>query len=160
MDTGPLIKKILTSCYTIPTETPESDGTLSWKKTTLVLVEAMAGDEVGVGYSYADVATGKLVESLLADELSGRNAFDVPGLGPIAHDLHDAIQAGLVEHSEWADWNLYPHPASVDVLEGCSTIADSKWCSVRTSHLPLESELTWSRGKRVRRVLASYRSFL
>jgi hypothetical protein len=37
----------------------------------------------------------------------------VQGLGPIAHDLHDGIQADLVEHREWADWHLiYPHPAA------------------------------------------------
>ena len=39
----PLIEKIVVSCYTVPTETPESDGTLSWTETTLVLVEAKAG---------------------------------------------------------------------------------------------------------------------
>jgi hypothetical protein len=76
---GPLIKNIVTSCYTVPTETPESDGTLSWTDTTLVLVEALAGGETGIGYSYADVATGKLVESLLSGVVRGRNAFDVPG---------------------------------------------------------------------------------
>ena len=67
MQGGPLIENIVVSCYTVPTETPESDGTLSWTETTLVLVEAQAGGETGIGYSYADVATGKLVESLLSD---------------------------------------------------------------------------------------------
>jgi L-alanine-DL-glutamate epimerase-like enolase superfamily enzyme len=75
---GPPVEKIAVSCYTIPTETPESDGTLSWTETTLVLVEARAGGEKGIGYSYADVATGKLVESLLSDVVEGSNAFDVP----------------------------------------------------------------------------------
>jgi L-alanine-DL-glutamate epimerase-like enolase superfamily enzyme len=76
---GPLIENIVASCYTVPTETPESDGTLSWTETTLLLVEARAGGETGIGYSYADVATGKLVESLLSDVVKGINAFDVPG---------------------------------------------------------------------------------
>jgi L-alanine-DL-glutamate epimerase-like enolase superfamily enzyme len=76
---GPLIQNIVVSGYKIPTETPESDGTLSWSETTLVLVEAEAGGEIGIGYSYADVATGKLVESLLSEVVRGTNAFDVPG---------------------------------------------------------------------------------
>ena len=76
---SPLIENIVASCYTVPTETPESDGTLSWTEATLVLVEAQAGGETGIGYSYADVATGKLVESLLSGVVRGRNAFDVPG---------------------------------------------------------------------------------
>ncbi len=79
-----MIENIAVSCYTIPTETPESDGTLSWTETTLVLVEAQAGGEKGIGYSYADVATGKLVESLLSGVVKGTNAFDVPG----SHKLH------------------------------------------------------------------------
>lgn len=75
---GPAIEKIAVSCYTIPTETPESDGTLAWDKTTLVLVEASADRRTGLGYSYADVATGKLVESLLAGVVKGASAFDIP----------------------------------------------------------------------------------
>ena len=42
-----LIEKIEVSCYTVPTETPESDGTLKWDKTTVVLVEATAGGKAG-----------------------------------------------------------------------------------------------------------------
>jgi L-alanine-DL-glutamate epimerase-like enolase superfamily enzyme len=79
MSDAPSIESILVSAYTVPTETPESDGTLQWEKTTLVLVEASAGDQMGLGYSYADVATGKLIESLLAKVVAGRNAFDIPG---------------------------------------------------------------------------------
>jgi hypothetical protein len=39
---------------TIPTEGPESDGTLEWEDTTVVLARVLAGDEVGLGYTYAD----------------------------------------------------------------------------------------------------------
>jgi L-alanine-DL-glutamate epimerase-like enolase superfamily enzyme len=74
-----LIEKIDVSCYAVPTETPESDGTLKWDKTTVVLVEARAGGKQGIGFSYADLATGKLIESLLADVVKGMNAFDVAG---------------------------------------------------------------------------------
>ncbi len=64
---GPSIEGIAVSCYTVPTETPESDGTYAWEKTTMVLVEATAGGTTGLGYSYADVATGKLIEASLAE---------------------------------------------------------------------------------------------
>ncbi|MBV9297845.1 MAG: mandelate racemase [Verrucomicrobia bacterium] len=92
-DSGPLIEDIFVSCFTVPTETPESDGTLTWEKTTLVLVEAMAGGKVGLGYSYADVATGKLVESLLTDVVKGTNAFDIAGA--YASMLHKVRNLGL-----------------------------------------------------------------
>jgi hypothetical protein len=32
------------SAYTVPTDMPESDGTLAWDSTTLVLVEVTAGN--------------------------------------------------------------------------------------------------------------------
>ena len=78
-EAGPSIEKITASCYTVPTETPESDGTLQWEHTTLVLVEVAAGGKEGLGYSYADVATGRLIESLLNDVVMRMNAFDIAG---------------------------------------------------------------------------------
>jgi L-alanine-DL-glutamate epimerase-like enolase superfamily enzyme len=74
----PVIEEIAVACYMIPTETPESDGTLKWEKTTIVLVEASAGGKIGLGYSYADEATGKLVQSLLSGIVTGLGAFDIP----------------------------------------------------------------------------------
>jgi L-alanine-DL-glutamate epimerase-like enolase superfamily enzyme len=76
---GPSIEGIAVSCYTVPTETPESDGTYAWEKTTMVLVEATAGGRTGLGYSYADVATGTLIDSSLKQVVAGRSAFDIAG---------------------------------------------------------------------------------
>ena len=42
------------AAYTIPTDEPESDGTLEWDSTTIVVVEAHAGGETGLGYTYCD----------------------------------------------------------------------------------------------------------
>ena len=55
------IETIRASAYTIPTDAPESDGTLEWDSTTLVMVEAFAGGMSGLGYSYADRATCTLI---------------------------------------------------------------------------------------------------
>ena len=73
------IDKLRTSVYTIPRECPESDGTLQWQATTLVLVEPEAGGRTGVGYSYADAATATLIEGVLRDVVIGREAMDVAG---------------------------------------------------------------------------------
>ena len=43
------IRKLDVSAYTVPTASPESDGTLVWNSTTLVLVEAHAGGKIGLG---------------------------------------------------------------------------------------------------------------
>jgi L-alanine-DL-glutamate epimerase-like enolase superfamily enzyme len=65
------------AAYTLPTDQPESDGTATWKATTMVLVEAHAGGKTGLGYTYGDVSSGKVIESVLRDVVSGRDAMAV-----------------------------------------------------------------------------------
>ena len=77
---GAPIKEISVSAYTIPTDAPESDGTLEWDATTLVLVEAQAGGVRGIGYSYANRATAVLIADTLVKAAEGRDAFDVAGV--------------------------------------------------------------------------------
>jgi L-alanine-DL-glutamate epimerase-like enolase superfamily enzyme len=43
----------------------------------MVLVEAHAGDRVGLGYTYGDAATGALVRDTLAEVVAGRDALAV-----------------------------------------------------------------------------------
>ena len=60
------IEEVFVSAYTVPTDAPESDGTLTWDKTTMVLVEARAaGGITGLGYTYADVSTAAFVRNIL-----------------------------------------------------------------------------------------------
>jgi L-alanine-DL-glutamate epimerase-like enolase superfamily enzyme len=72
--------KATASAYKVPTDAPESDGTLEWNSTTLVLVEIEAGGQHGIGYSYADKATQVLIRDVLADAIEGRDAMDIPGV--------------------------------------------------------------------------------
>jgi L-alanine-DL-glutamate epimerase-like enolase superfamily enzyme len=65
------------STYLIPTEGPESDGTLEWHQTLLVLVEARGGDTTGLGYTYASFGSAEVVRELLADIVVGHDAFAV-----------------------------------------------------------------------------------
>lgn len=74
---NPQIEGIQVSVFTVPTETPESDGTFEWEKTSLVLVEVSAGGKTGLGYSYADPATAHLIEESLAPKLSGHDAMAI-----------------------------------------------------------------------------------
>jgi L-alanine-DL-glutamate epimerase-like enolase superfamily enzyme len=65
------------SAYTIPTDAPESDGTLEWNSTTIVVVEAHGGGAVGLGYTYADAAAGALVESRLSEVVRGADVSEL-----------------------------------------------------------------------------------
>jgi len=69
------IERLTVSAYEIPTDEPESDGTLEWDSTTLVLVEVSAGGETGLGFTYSDVSAARLIESKLADTVRGCDAM-------------------------------------------------------------------------------------
>ncbi len=73
------INRVEVSAYKVPTDSHESDGTFEWDSTTIVIVEATAGGQTGLGYSYADTATARLIADLLAGVVQGRDALAVPG---------------------------------------------------------------------------------
>src|SRR5437764_963102 len=72
------IEQLGVSAYTVPTDFPESDGTLDWDSTTLVVVEVEAGDQQGLGYTYADRTTTQLIREKLTAVLQGRAAMAIP----------------------------------------------------------------------------------
>jgi len=61
------VQEIEVAAYTIPTDAPEADGTLSWDSTTIVVVHAHAAGQWGLGYTYADVSTAKLIPQCHVD---------------------------------------------------------------------------------------------
>ena len=58
---------------TVPTDAPESDGTLAWNETTIVVVEIRAGDILGVGYTYTHPAAAMVIRDTLAPMVEGEN---------------------------------------------------------------------------------------
>ena len=73
------IEGVTAAAYRIPTDTPEADGTITWTSTTMIVVRAHAGDQVGTGWTYGAAACRPLVEDVLAPLVKGRDAFDVAG---------------------------------------------------------------------------------
>jgi L-alanine-DL-glutamate epimerase-like enolase superfamily enzyme len=69
------VESVDVAAYTIPTEQPESDGTLEWDSTTLVIVEAHAGGRTGLGYSYTHEGAAAVVSEKLADVATGQDAM-------------------------------------------------------------------------------------
>ncbi len=127
---GPPIIGTKVSCYTVPTESPESDGTLEWDKTTLVLVELRAGEATGLGFSYADEATGKLVESLLLPLVKDRNAFDLAGVhasltGHIRNLGRPGIASMAIAAIDNAMWDLKAKLLGTSLLDLLGAVRDS-----------------------------------
>jgi len=45
------VEDVAATVYTVPTDRPESDGTLEWDATAIVVVEASAAGHRGLGYT-------------------------------------------------------------------------------------------------------------
>ncbi len=93
----PIIKELKVSAYTIPTDAPESDGTIEWNSTTMVLIEISAGGKAGVGYSYTDVSCAFFIEKNLKKIVEGKNAMNIPLiLQSMVHSVRNNGNCGLV----------------------------------------------------------------
>ena len=74
------VERLEVFARTIPTDEPESDGTLEWDSTTIVVVQVHAGGTVGLGYTYTHDAAARLIEDKLAPLVRGRDLDDVSAL--------------------------------------------------------------------------------
>ncbi|MEN3300645.1 enolase C-terminal domain-like protein [Pseudonocardia sp.] len=75
--TDAVVEAIDVSTYTVPTDAPEGDGTLTWDSTTMVLVRAHSGGVVGTGWTYGPPACAPVVHDQLAGVVLGVSVLDV-----------------------------------------------------------------------------------
>jgi L-alanine-DL-glutamate epimerase-like enolase superfamily enzyme len=68
------IERVDARAFTIPTERVESDGTLEWSSTTLVVVRVRTTSGEGLGYSYADASAVDVVRRVLGPAIGGADA--------------------------------------------------------------------------------------
>jgi L-alanine-DL-glutamate epimerase-like enolase superfamily enzyme len=106
------IRELTVSTYRVPTPAPEADGTATWDATQLVVVQPVAGSQVGLGWSYcAAPAAARIVTDLLVPAVVGRDALDVPGLWQsMVGAVRNAGRPGLVSMAiaavDLALWDL------------------------------------------------------
>ncbi len=105
------IERLEVAAYKIPTDEPESDGTLKWSSTTLVAVHAHAGGKAGFGYSYTHQSAAQLIRDRLAEIVEERDALDVPGAWhAMLHAIRNIGRPGLVASAiaavDTALWDL------------------------------------------------------
>jgi L-alanine-DL-glutamate epimerase-like enolase superfamily enzyme len=105
------IESLRVSAYTIPTETPEADGTYEWDSTTIVLVEVAGGGDRGLGYSYANTATAKLINDHLKQVIIGRDAMRVSDAWlAMVHSIRNLGRPGIcsmaISAVDTALWDL------------------------------------------------------
>ena len=73
------IESVDAEAFVIPTDRPEADGTISWDHTTLVVADVAAGNQHGLGYTYADASSVRLIRTILAGVLVGQDAASSAG---------------------------------------------------------------------------------
>lgn len=103
------IDRVDAAAYTVPTDAPEADGTISWSATTLVLVTLRCEDYEGLGFTYTHHAAAALIAKPLRDCLVGADPMDIPGLWQRMHrSLRNIGCPGLglmamsaVDHALW-----------------------------------------------------------
>ncbi|HET7823207.1 MAG TPA: enolase C-terminal domain-like protein [Ornithinibacter sp.] len=72
---GAVVSSVAAAAYTVPTDEPEADGTISWEATTIVVVQVHAGDLVGTGWTYGSPVIAPLVEKSLAPVVVGSDVL-------------------------------------------------------------------------------------
>jgi L-alanine-DL-glutamate epimerase-like enolase superfamily enzyme len=111
MASHPTIDAVEARAYRIPTDAPESDGTLAWDSTTMVLAEVSAGGQRGVGYTYGDAAAAKIVSGKLAEAIKGTDAFAIPmAFRTMLREIRNLGRPGVVANAvsavDAALWDL------------------------------------------------------
>ncbi|MFE0523513.1 enolase C-terminal domain-like protein [Streptomyces sp. NPDC058954] len=105
------LQRPLVSVYTVPTDAPEADGTLSWESTTMVIAEVSAGDATGTGWTYGPPAVADFLRAQLVPLVEGRDPLDIPA----THDLmcrsvrnagRPGVAAGAISALDIALWDL------------------------------------------------------
>jgi len=109
---GARVEGVEVSAYEIPTATDhESDGTLVWDSTTVVVVELRCGRHTGLGYTYCDASAARVVGSMLAPLLEGADPL-MPQLAWAEMQLrsrqlgHDGVAAMAISAVDVALWDL------------------------------------------------------
>ncbi len=72
------IEAVSAAVFTVPTDSPEGDGTLTWDSTTMVLARASAAGVTGIGWTYGLAAAANVITDKLAGVVRGRSVLDVP----------------------------------------------------------------------------------
>ncbi|MGN6473376.1 MAG: enolase C-terminal domain-like protein [Mycobacteriales bacterium] len=124
------IDGVSAAAYQIPTEQPESDGTLEWDSTVLVVAEVTAGGSTGLGYTYAHQAAVPLIEDKLASTIKGRDAFDVAAANTLmVHAVRNLGATGVASMAisavDIALWDLKARLLDVPLVVAIDAVHDT-----------------------------------
>jgi L-alanine-DL-glutamate epimerase-like enolase superfamily enzyme len=124
------VERVDAAAYTIPTDRPESDGTLAWDSTTLVLVTVSAAGTTGIGWTYAGPAAAQVVTGSLAEVVRGRDATaPAASWAALQHAVRNLGRPGLVAEAisalDIALWDLHARLAGLPLTAAIGAIHEA-----------------------------------
>jgi L-alanine-DL-glutamate epimerase-like enolase superfamily enzyme len=108
---NPTITQLDVSAFTVPTDFPEADGTFRWDSTTVIIVEAHAGGQTGLGFTYGDPAAARLIDRQFSPLILGRDAMATNGIWlAMLQAVRNLGRPGIASHAiaavDVALWDL------------------------------------------------------
>ncbi|AEA28140.1 Mandelate racemase/muconate lactonizing protein [Pseudonocardia dioxanivorans CB1190] len=127
---NPVVERLEAAAYTIPTDGPESDATMSWDSTTFVLVRAHGGGHTGIGYTYAGPAAVGVVTGTLAGVVRGRDAATpAASWAAMRHAVRNLGGPGLVAEAisaaDIALWDLHARLQSMPLSTALGAVHEA-----------------------------------
>lgn len=128
---GATVGDVRATAYRIPTATgEESDGTLAWDSTSVVVVEVEGGGETGLGYTYCHPSAAGIVTGKLAGAVHGCDAM-APGTAwarmqeAIRQLGHEGLAAMAVSAVDVALWDLKARLLGVALCDALPRFRDA-----------------------------------
>ncbi|MCA1821544.1 MAG: mandelate racemase, partial [Pseudonocardia sp.] len=124
------IERIDVSSYRIPTDSHESDGTLAWDSTTLVLVTAHADGYAGVGYTYGGPSVATVVNGKLGGVVTGNDALrPATSWAAMQHAVRNLGKPGVVAMAisavDVALWDLHARLLELPLVTVIGAVHDA-----------------------------------
>lgn len=124
------VTEVRARAFTIPTDEPESDGTLEWDATTIVVVELEAEAECGLGYAYGDRSVAAFVDSMLRPCLHEADAMrPAAAWAAMQRAIRNAGQEGVgamaVSAADVALWDLKARLLAVPLADALPRFHDA-----------------------------------
>lgn len=130
MNELPPICAIEVDCADVPTRRPESDGTIAWTSTTIIIVRLRTEEHLGLGWTYGDATVTDLIGRTLGPRLIGHA---VAGVNAPWRQMIDVVRnlgrPGLAAHAisalDTALWDLEARQLGVALARLWGPLRDS-----------------------------------
>jgi L-alanine-DL-glutamate epimerase-like enolase superfamily enzyme len=91
-----VIENVRSSVFSVPTDAPESDGTLSWDQTTMITAEIDAGGKRGFGYTYGAYAVVDVIRAELSKIIEGQDPLAIEAVwNAMVRSVRNAGRSGI-----------------------------------------------------------------